>query len=456
MTWDSVDKTPLSLAFAEQNQCTKLIIITINSKALESENISGSWAWWLKKSSIDYTILNKKTTDFKSDRNEALIINYESLFDRAKSRASQFRLKENVMSFINSSSNHKVAVIVDESHKMKDIHSLQTKSINRIQVELKFRATKVYSYLLTGTPFTTGYIDLYSQLKFLGYSQTKNTFVDEYCVKGRIPGLLEWQQPIVGYKNLNQLYSEIHKFAITIKSEDVVDLPEKIFVKHIDKCSKSFVDFTTDKPKNPYYRNIDYPNTDWIAETVGNFWLRCRQLSIGFQGNSEKSKWFDQTRLKSFEKFISENPDNYVIFYNYTPELLALYDICEKEGYKVDVYSGEIKSLFFYEQYQKQSEEQKLTNNKNIILANFASGSTGMNWQEYSKCIIFSLPLYKDYEQGLKRINRLGQKQTTIYHLFYQNNWLDKSMLKSLEEKTDYSVKMFESDLKQINDLQTN
>ena len=202
-----------------------------------------------------------------------------------------------------------------------------------------------------------------------------------------------------------------------------------------------------------HFMTLLYPDLKWLAETTGTFWLRARQLSIGFQGNEEESKWFDKTRLNSFQQFIKNNPNNYVIFYNYTPELLALYDICESEGYNIDVYSGEVKSLVFYEKYQTQPEEQKLTNNKNIILANFASGSTGMNWQEYSNCIIFSLPLYKDYEQGLKRIHRLGQKQTTVYHLFYQDNWLDKSMLKSLKENIDYSLKMFESDLENVKRL---
>ena len=84
---------------------------------------------------------------------------------------------------------------------------------------------------------------------------------------------------------------------------------------------------------------------------------------------------------------------------------------------------------------------------KNIIIANFASGSTGMNWQEYNKCIIFSLPLYKDWEQGLKRIHRIGQKDTVIYHIFYQNNWLDIGMKKALEENIQYTEEMFKLDL---------
>ena len=131
-------------------------------------------------------------------------------------------MKNNIKKFIDSCVGHNVAIIVDESHKMKNLQSLQTGAIFLIKRLLMITANKVYTYLLTGTPFTTGYIDLYTQLKMLGNEETKTSFVDRFCVRGNLPGLLGWQQPIVGYKNLDELYRLIHKYAITIKSEAVI------------------------------------------------------------------------------------------------------------------------------------------------------------------------------------------------------------------------------------------
>ena len=99
------------------------------------------------------------------------------------------------------------------------------------------------------------------------------------------------------------------------------------------------------------------------------------------------------------------------------------------------------------------SESDKLVSSNRIILANFASGSTGMNWQEYNKCIIFSCPLFSHYEQAIKRIHRTGQKRTTFYYVFFQENWLDAGMQKSLASCQEYDAKMFESDLKRVNNL---
>lgn len=475
-------KTPLSLAFAEVKDCTKIIVITLNSKALESKDVRGSWFNWGTKMKHDYNLLNKYTNVFQND-SEFFLINYESLFSRSKDRLQRVQLKENVLNFIESCKSNNVAIIVDESHKMKNLSSIQTKAIFHLQKLLKVKAKNVYTYLLSGTPFTSGYIDLYTQLKILGCEMTKTEFINRFCERDHIAGLYDWQQPIKSYKNIDELFKLVHKYAVTIESDSVIDLPEKVFVNHPLPFSKDFLFYTNEQLKkdviferlktlkqtadvkefiyehedlsnklinNPFYRNINYPDFDWLAETNGQFWLRARQLSIGFQGNAENSKWFDMTRLNSIKTFLSENENNYIIFYNYTSELFELFKICQELGYNIDVYCGEVKSLYFYEKYQNQSKAEKLTNRKNIILSNFASGSTGMNWQEYSNCIIFSLPVYKDYAQALKRVHRIGQIDTVVYHIFYQENWLDRSMKKALEEQTTYTLDMFESDLKRV------
>lgn len=470
-------KTPISLALAELHKCTKVIVITINSKTQETPDTEGSWLWWADKSAIDYIYSIKKDTHFDLRHADLFVVNYESLFSR-KGRG----LSAHVADFIASAWRHDCCIIVDESHKMKDLNSRQTKAIRDIKSELAAYANSLYCYLLTGTPFTTGYIDLYSQLKFLGYPESKQKFIDEFCIRGNVYGLLGWQQPIVGYKNIDKLFDVVHEYAVTIESKSVSDLPEQIFIKHTTpisedfrifvsnkiagvelsnyakkRCGEEIFDKVNKKVNNPYYRAIGYDaltgETEWLADTPAAFWMRARQLSIGFNGNAEHFQWFEKSRVDAIKRFLEENPDNYLMFYNYTPELFALYDICEELEYNIDVYCGEVKSLKFYEEYAAQTEAQRLTNTKNIIIANFASGSTGLNWQLYNKCIIASLPLYKDWAQGIKRIHRTGQKKTVFYHIFYQDNWLDKSMYKALTESVDYSEKMFMSDFERVSDM---
>lgn len=490
-------KTPVSLAFAERHRCTKVIIVSIDKKAREDANVPGSFANWAGKMEKQYNIYTKKhsfrATGPKkwqatlSDRTvDMLVINYESLYSRGLTESAtgklsrKIELKECLADFIESCEDQNVCVILDESHKVKELDTLQTRAVQKMLKLLQIQTPNLWLYLLTGTPFTQGFIDLYAQLKLLGWEGTKTLFTDAFCIRGDIPGLMGWQQPIVAYKNVDKLYGLVHNFALTIKSGDVIKLPEQVFVEHELPQTKEMVLYTAERLKrefiekelaargaqaeledtprggkvnNPFYRNIAFPDLDWLAETVGAFWLRARQLSIGFQGNAEVARWFSKSRLDALETLLSDNPDNYVLFYNFTPELLEIYDICEKLGYNIDVYCGEMKSERFYQKYQSQEPGERLVNKKNIIIANYASGSTGANWQLYNKCILFSIPLYKDYEQSIKRVHRIGQTETVVYHMFYSSNWLDRGMLDSLRESREYDKNLFEADLKRVQAL---
>lgn len=487
-------KSIVFLAFAEAHESDKIIIVTTNKKATEDENIKYSFFWWAKQMEFSYNLYNKKY-NFRNegakkwrrtltlDTKDILLINYEALYSRSSDeKKSKCELSDIVKDFIDSCKGKTVTLICDESHKLKSLDSLRTLSIKKIQRELESRKNKVYTYLGTGTPFTQGYEDLYSQLKLVGWEGNKDFFRNQFCVLGQVYGLMGWQQPIVAYKNVDQLYNLIHRFGITIKSETVVNLPKQVFITHELPNTNEMNLFTCEKLKkevieeyvkehnielpyeldnslrggkinNPFYRNIAFPSMNWLAETSGTFWMRARQLSIGFQGNTEEYRWYNKERLEELKKLLEEEPDNYVLFYNYDPEFYEIFDICESLGYKIDVCNGSIKSEYFYQKYLKQSEGERFFNTKNIIISNFASGAEGGNWQAFNKCILFSIPLFGQYEQSIKRVHRLGQNETVIYHIFCGNNWLDMSMLKSLRESKEYNQTMFESDLKRVQDL---
>lgn len=467
-------KTPLSLAMCEANKCDKIIIITLNAKATESEDIKGSWLWWANEMEYKYKLLNKKNLEFDDNSKEILLINYEWLLKRPYCKKEGVKLRDEMISFIKSCYGKKVGIICDESHKLKSSESAQYKCFNKLYTMLN-NHSKTRLYLLSGTPFTQGYLDLYTQLKLLGINITKTSFKERFCILGNVKGLLGWQQPVVAYKNLDELYNLIHSVAITIKSSEVIDLPKQIFIEHTYPMTKSMKLFINEKatPKdikswggkilysnenkkipNLYYRNLTYPEFTYEAETSSQFWLRTRELSIGFLGNSESYNLYDMTRFNMIEKFLKENEDNYLLFYSYTPEFLELYEICDKLGYSIDVYNGIIKDTKNYDKWANLTENERFgKQKKSIILTNWNSGSTGINFQCYDKCIIFDLPVYRDWEQGLKRIHRIGQKNTCIYHLFMQNCWLDKGMKKAIDEKRDYNTETFESDLNRVKDI---
>lgn len=476
-------KTPISLAFAEKNKCNKVIVLTLKKKALEDEEVRGSWLDWSNsyESKLDkYNIKNIKKFNDEKSNGQIIVLNYQALFSaRTEEYAHQkpkkvVDLKPEIKNIFEHCGNDNVAIILDESHMIKNGQASRSKAVKQLYTLAQRKANKVYLYLLTGTPFTVGFIDLHNQLSLLGCEITKTQFKDKFCIMGNKPSLKSWEQPIVGYKNVDEIYNLIHKYGITIKSKDVVDLPEQIFVEHISEKSKEFKFLTIEKISgniiakylqernlkysparyetktkinNPFYRNIDYPEFNYLAETPGALWLRARQISIGFQGNAEEASWYNDERLDKLRDLLETYEDNYVLFYNYTPELIRLYNLCEELGYNIDVVSGEFDSEIFYNRYANQSESERLMNKKNIILMNFATGSAGGNYQLWNHCIIFSTPLYKDWAQGIKRVHRIGSKEPVFYHVFRQDNWIENKMNEALKENIDYSEEMFKNDL---------
>ena len=117
-----------------------------------------------------------------------------------------------------------------------------------------------------------------------------------------------------------------------------------------------------------------------------------------------------------------------------------LMSIAEDLGYVYDVYNGSIKDLsYFY------SDKIK---NKKLILANIASGSTGLNLQAYKNAIFYSLPdVWSDFEQGVGRIERTGQESPFVdVYVLMAIDTVEGRIWDSLMKGKDYTDKMFERD----------
>lgn len=470
-------KTITSLALCEKNNINKIIVISIKSKVEEDKDIKGSFDDYLtqmnfniyKKDKNNKLEIEKIKERFSQESKLALVINYHSFINK--------NFPDYLVNFIKNCQDQKIAVILDESHKIKNSSSKTSKMINRMIKYINVN-NDLYLYLLTGTPFTQGFIDLHNQLSLLGWNITKTTFIEKFGIRGDIPGLYNWQQPVVGYKNIDELFEIVKKYAITELTQDNIELPEQVFVdiplpktlefdlltkrtysrltlnKYLKSRNIDTNEFDSKKDiliSNPLFRNFSYPEDKYFAGTASTLWMRARQLSIGFQGNESDFVWYNYERVNKLKEFLENNKDNYVIFYNYTPELKVIFEVCEELGYLIDIYCGQLKDLTFYSQYQNMNDKERFNSQRRVIISNFASGSEGKNWQEYNKVIFFSTPLYGEYAQSLKRVHRIGQKNTVYYYNFYQNNFLDKQMIQALNDNVDYNVKMFQYDIEKNN-----
>jgi len=67
--------------------------------------------------------------------------------------------------------------------------------------------------------------------------------------------------------------------------------------------------------------------------------------------------------------------------------------------------------------------------------------------QKANKIIYFSLPLSSELmEQSKKRTHRIGQDKTCFYYYLITENSIDERIYKVLEQRKDYTNKLFEEE----------
>ena len=117
-------------------------------------------------------------------------------------------------------------IAFDECHVAKNPNSQQGKGI------LKLSAENMVA--MTGTPLLNTPLDLYIILKWLGYEKHSfYSFKNHYCVMGGYGGY-----QIIGYQHKEELKEQLDEIMLRRLKEDVLDLPEKIYVDEYVDMSK--------------------------------------------------------------------------------------------------------------------------------------------------------------------------------------------------------------------------
>lgn len=202
-----------------------------------------------------------------------LAVNIEAL--------STKRAAEAVEAFV---AKRKCMVIMDEGHWIKTPGAARTKAVIRIGKRARYRR------LLTGTPSTEGYEDLYSQFAFLdeqilGYTSFY-AFKAQYCVQEEIK-LSNNPHPvklIVGYKNTAELMQRIAGFSYTVTRDQCFDLPGTVF-------GKRHIELTREQAKH-YAQLRDELITEIQSREVTALLpitklLRLRQVTCGFLSSAD-------------------------------------------------------------------------------------------------------------------------------------------------------------------------
>ena len=281
-------------------------------------------------------------------------------------------------------------IIVDEIHKCKNPASQQGKSL------LKLNATTKIA--LTGTPLMNTPIDLYVIMKWLGYEKHSfYQFKNHYCVMGGYGGY-----EVIGYRNLNELQSNLDQIMLRRLKNQVLDLPEKI-------RTTEYVEMGNEQ--SAIYREVqeqlrkDIDKIRFSSNPLGQL-IRLRQAT-GHTGilSSSISESAKVDRLEEIVTELVANNEKVIIFSNWTD----MTDIVEDrlKRFNPATITGKTKD--------RQAEQKRFTEDPkcHCIIGTLGAMGTGLTLTAASTVIFMDSPWNRaNKEQAEDRAHRIGTTST--------------------------------------------
>jgi len=299
--------------------------------------------------------------------------------------------------------------MLDESSLIQNETSKRAKFIIK-----KLQPTNVI--LLSGTPISGKYEQLWSQCHLLGWSISKQLFYRQYVVYE----LSSDGYPVIsGYKNIDRLKRKLRQYgALFKKTEEVMDLPTQNFIDIKCDETKEYKKFKKDSI-------IEIDDKTLVGDTTLTKLLYSRMLCSAYH----------KEKLEAFEDILNSTNDRLVVFYNFNNELDKLVEICTQNGRRMSFCNGTNKNITDFEK-----------DDSNVILVQYQSGAYGLNLQKANKIVYFSPPLSSDlFEQSKKRIHRIGQEKPCFYYQL--KTGIEYKIYDTLAMRKDYTEELFKEEL---------
>ena len=308
---------------------------------------------------------------------------------------------------------HDFTLMLDESSLIQNKTAKQTKFI------LKLQPANVI--LLSGTPTSGKYENLWTQIHLLGWEISEKLYQRQYVnwKTLRVPGgqyvkVVDKDNP---YKNVERLKGKMREHgAVFLKTEECFDLPEQ-----------NFIEMSISKPK--YYDKFMKDSIVTVdgVEMVGDTSLTKRLYARELCGI------YSEAKLEAFRDLVQSTNERIIVFYNFTAELERLVESVLPLDRPYDIINGNLKTLTAYENYSDA-----------ITFVQYQAGAMGLNLQKANKIIYYSLPERSElFEQSKKRIHRIGQDRPCFYYLMICTNTVEESIYEALKQRKDFTDELF-------------
>jgi len=323
-------------------------------------------------------------------------------------------------------------VAVDESSYIKGWRSRRTQRIVNMSAKTRYRD------VLTGTPFTQGAVDLYSQMFFLspqilGYRSFWSFAANhlEYEERKDAFGRRFRTGRILRSHNEEYLAARIAPYTYQVRKDECLDLPEKLYETRY--CSLT-------ETQKEYYEeakweilSLDYD--DWSSIKIFHLFTSLQTIVCGWwkRPNGDVVE-MPHNRLDLLLGTVEDIPETekVIILAKYRP---AVRQICEALGkaYGVDQvapYHGGLP--------QKELPQQldRWRSSARFLVATQTIGGYGLTLNEAAYSIFYADGFkYSERVQSEDRTHRIGQTRRPVYISLCSSSGIDRRIAWAIESK---------------------
>jgi hypothetical protein len=358
-------------------------------------------------------------------------------FDSFKNKAA----RDAAMAFIKAHS-RKVAIIVDESHEIKNPNSARHKALEAAKRFIPDQPRMI----LTGTPIATDLVDEWAQLKWLDERiigiRYVTTFRAEFCIMGGWEG-----KQVVGQKNVEEYKRRVDPYIFSVKMTDLGYLPPEYDRWHFDllpeqkELMRDMRDDLEQRIEDGELRNVQE-----IAHVIN----RINQVARGYVMNEDADGSYSlvvpiekNPRIAALRSWMEAIQPPAIIWARWKPDQDLIMKAFEGAGIPFAQYIGRTKDR---ENQKNAFIERKV----DWLVANQQTAGTGLDGlQDVCRRALYYSNSNNAVErwQSEGRINRRGMTGRALFTDLVAKGSNDSSILANHRRKKNLSD-LIRSDLK--------
>lgn len=319
-------------------------------------------------------------------------------------------------------------LVIDESSAFKHRTSARSKAIAKI--------SKHFSHvrIMSGTPNSNGICDLWHQVYILDGGQRlgKSFFAFRSAVctpeqTGPMPNMVKWVDKPNAESAVSAMLADIvvrHKF------EDCVDIPAN---------HQYSIPYELNKKHMAVYKELETfsiaelrDNTTISAVNGAALYTKLLQTASGAVYNAQGGYSVVDTERYELVLDLVEARKHSIVFFNWEHQRNELLKLAEKRGLRFALIDGTVirkgERERIVEAYQKGMYD--------VLFAHPQSAGHGLTLTKGTATIWASpTPNLEHYQQGLKRVHRIGQTEKTETIMLVAKDTIEERVYESLMNK---------------------